>query len=89
MTYNLIGTMYKETGKTITKDGFDYNEMEAVQGYHINMLNPPEIVESYIIEVATPQRIFAGRDDTVCLKFNNRDEWLSLGIEEVEDEQDS
>lgn len=31
------------------------------------------------------QRVFAGRDDTICLRFKDREEWLSLGFENVEE----
>ena len=88
MIYDLIGTIYKPTG-TMLKDseGNEYSQMEAVDGYHVNTL-PSELTEElqpYVVAVATPSRVFAGREDTVCLKFKDRDEWLSLGYENVEE----
>ena len=88
MIYDLIGTIYKPTG-TMLKDeeGNEYPEMVAVEGYHVNTL-PSEVTEAlqpYVVVPSTPNRIFAGRNDTVCLKFKDRDEWLSLGYENVEE----
>ena len=82
MTYDLIGTIYKETGKTLTdSEGYDYPEMSPVSGYHVNVLSGNADTASYSVYAATPSRVFAGRDDTIFLKFQNRDEWSSLGIE--------
>jgi len=88
MIYDLIGTIYKPTGVTLTdSEGFEYPETEAVQGYHVNVLELTEALEPYVITPTTPVRKFAGRSDTVCLQFADRDEWLALGIEEVEDDK--
>ena len=88
MIYDLIGTIYKPTGVMLTdEEGNEYSEMVAVNGYHVNTL-PSEVTEElqpYVVVVATPNRVFAGREDTVCLKFSSRDEWLSLGYENVEE----
>jgi len=107
MTYNLVGTISKPTGKMLVgEDGFEYPEMVAFADengkpyYHVNMLdanlndstdmdgnvivNP---LKKHIIEVKTPSRTFAGRKDLICLKFADRDEWLSMGLEEVQDEK--
>ena len=88
MIYDLIGTIYKPTGTMLKDDeGNEYLEMKAVDGYHVNTL-PSEVTEElqpYVVVVATPNRVFAGREDTVCLKFKDRDEWLSLGYENVEE----
>lgn len=43
-------------------------------------------IEPFIVEVNSPSRMFAGRNDTICLKFNSREEWLALGIETEETE---
>ena len=86
MTYDLIGTIHTPTGVTLTdSEGNEYPEMELVIGYHVNMLEVTEATQPYVIQVNTPSRKFAGRDDTVHLKLANRDEWLSLGIETVEE----
>jgi maleate cis-trans isomerase len=81
MTFDLIGTLYKETGVVVD----DTSQMEAINGYHLNVL-PSEnmsLVTPYIVEVNSLTRVFAGRDDTIALKFANRSEWLALGIEEI------
>lgn len=59
---DLIGTLYSETGETLTDDaGNEYAETEAIEGYHVN-LRCKELtgLESAAIEVATPQVKFAG-----------------------------
>lgn len=86
MTYDLIDKIYTPTGVILTdNDGNEYPEMEVVVGYHVNMLETTEATQPYVIQVNTPSRKFAGRDDTVHLKFANRDEWLALGIETIEE----
>ena len=89
MIYDLIGTMYKPNGIMLKdEDGNEYHQMEAVEGYHINILPPlAETLEEYVIEPTHKQRVFAGRDDMICLRFKDRDEWLSLGFEKIEDEE--
>ena len=86
MIYDLIGTIYKPTGTMLKDDeGNEYPQMEAVEGYHINTLPPlADGLGGYVVSPSTLSRVFAGRDDTICLKFKDRDEWLSLGYEEVE-----
>ena len=87
MTYDLIGTICTPTGVMLTdEEGNEYPEMKAVEGYHVNVLPQDDmsIVESFIVEVNSLSRVFAGRNDTVALKFANRDEWLALGIEVIE-----
>ena len=101
MTYDLIGTISKPTGVTLTdSEGFEYPEMAAIDGYHVNVLPPlsdttdeegnviVNPLKAYVVEVNTPSRVFGGRSDLVCLKFTDRDEWLALGIEKEEDEID-
>ena len=101
MIYDLVGTISKPTGVMLVgEDGVEYPEMVALDGYHVNMLdtnlsdtagidgnviaNP---LKKHIVEVKAPSRTFAGRSDLVCLKFADRDEWLSMGIEEIQDEK--
>lgn len=86
MIFDLIGTHYTKTG-VMLKDGLggEYPEMVAVSGYHVNVIdaNADEmtLIAPYIIQATTPSRTFAGRNDTVCLKFKDRAEWVSLGFE--------
>ena len=86
MIYDIIGTIYKPT-EVMLKDeeGNEYPKMEAVEGYHINTLPPlDEKLTQYVVEPSTKHRVFAGREDTVCLKFSSRDEWLGLGYEHTD-----
>ena len=98
ITFDTIGTIQKPTGVTLTDaEGFEYPEMVAVDGYHVNVLPPMNDttdiegtvivnpLKAYVVEVNTPTRVFGGRSDMICLKFVNRDEWLSMNIE-VEEE---
>ena len=91
MIYEVIGTIYKPTGRMLTdSEGNEYPEMQPVEGYHINALDLTpedyEKLEPYIVYPETPFAKFAGRDDTVFLRFKDREEWLSLGYEKVEEE---
>ena len=86
MTYDIVDKIYKPTGTMLVEEGIEYPEMAAVEGYHVNVLPQDDmsLVEPFIVEVNSLSRVFAGRDDTVALKFANRDEWLALGIEVIE-----
>lgn len=86
MTYDIIGTVYKPTGSILKdEEGNEYPQMETVDGYHVNTLPPlDEKLTKYVVEPTTKQRVFAGREDTICLKFASRDEWLGLGYEQLD-----
>lgn len=62
------------------KEGNEYQEMSAVAGYHVNILpeNLTPELEPFIIAVATPRRMYAGIQDTVCLKFADEAEFVSV-----------
>ena len=88
MRYSTIGTIYEPTGVMLTdSEGNEYPVMVAIDGYHVNALNLSEddVVKltPYMVEVTSPSVVFAGRNDTVFLKFADRDEWLSMGYETV------
>ena len=90
MIYDLIGKIYKESGVMLTDSkGFKYPEMVEVEGYHVNVLDLTEeeraILEPYVVTVNSPSRVFAGRNDLICLRFKDREEWISLGFENVEE----
>lgn len=93
MTYDLIGEIRVKDGTTSTlEDGtiIDNTEVHADSSgnpyYHVNTLPPlDEKLEKFVVVPTTLSRIFAGRDDTICLKFSSRDEWLSQGYENVEE----
>ena len=89
MIYDLIGTIHKSSGIMLKdEEGNKYPQMEAVEGYHVNILPPlAETLIQYVVEPTYKQRVFAGRDDTICLKFKDRNEWLSLGFEKLEYEE--
>jgi hypothetical protein len=62
---DIIGTMYRETGNTLTDDeGNDYPETEAISGYHANLreeLTAAQEAELPTVDVpATPYRKWAG-----------------------------
>jgi len=86
MIYEVIGTIYKPTGRML-KDRFgnEYPELKPVEGYHVNALNLSEEdyakLKPYIVHPKTPFAKFAGREDTVYLRFQSREEWLALGYE--------
>ena len=93
MIYDIIGEIRVGTSVILTsEDGFEYEETEVLKDdngnpfYHVNMINPDmSLVGDYIVEVDTPNRVFAGDVEFVCLKFTDRSEWLALGIEVEED----
>jgi len=86
MIYDLIGTMYTPTGVMLTdSEGLEYPEMTAADGYHVNALDVPAELDAFVVIPTTAQRMFAGREDTVCLIFTDRAEWLTLGFEELEE----
>ena len=92
MKYSTIGTIYEKTGVMLTdSEGNEYPEMVAVpNAYHVNALDLSEEDQAklspYIVPVNSPSRIFAGRKDTVFLRFTDRDEWLIMGYEILEKE---
>lgn len=46
---DLIGTVYKPTGVLLTSDdGFKYPELEATQGYHININLVQDILPDFL-----------------------------------------
>ncbi len=63
---DLIGTLYTETGETITDDdGNEYAETEAIDGYHVNLRVKDDYLtglESLAVEVNSPSVKFAGED---------------------------
>jgi len=58
---DVIGTIYKPTGNFTTVDEVRVPEMAAVAGYHANVRHNEEAPEldSYVIQVATPARVWA------------------------------
>ena len=91
MRFSIVDKVYKPTGVMLTdSDGNEYPELAPIEGYHVNALNlneeDREKLAPYIVEVDTPYRKFAGRNDMICLKFANRDEWLAQGYEVIEEE---
>jgi hypothetical protein len=58
---DVIGTIYKPTGTMLTnEEGMEYPEMEAIEGYHVNIRNYTEApeLEQYAVDVKTPSRIW-------------------------------
>ena len=72
MTPDIIGTIYKPTGNTLTDaDGNDYPEMAPVAGYHVNFPQPVSEIEQYRLDPqpVTPYRVYAGGVVPVCYAF--------------------
>ena len=57
---DLIGTIYKPTGKMIDSDEGSYPEMAPVNGYHANVrvLNEAPELEAYRVFPVTPHRVW-------------------------------
>ena len=93
MIYDIIGTIYKPSGVMLAdEEGNEYPETVALADdsgnpyYHVNTLPPlDDKLEKFVVVPTTLSRVFAGRDDTICLKFKDRDEWLVQGYENVEE----
>ena len=57
---DIIGTIYKDTGVVATYNGVDSPIMAAVPGWHVNVRGPEtRAFEAYVVEVATPIRVWA------------------------------
>ena len=62
---DVIGPIYVKTGNTLTdSEGFEYDETQAVEGYHANLRE--ELTDAQVAALptvaapATPHRIWAG-----------------------------
>ena len=57
---DIIGTIYKPTGKMLMGDNGKYPEMAALDGWHVNVLadDAPEL-ETYVVTPSNPIRIWA------------------------------
>ena len=58
---DVIGTIYKPTGTMLTnEEGMEYPEMEAIEGYHVNIRNYTEAPEldQYAVVPTIPQRVW-------------------------------
>jgi hypothetical protein len=58
---DLIGTIYKPTGKMLQSDEGEVPEMAPVDGYHVNvrvLKEAPEL-EAYRVHPVTPVRVWA------------------------------
>ena len=74
MQPDIIGIIYKPTGKTITdSEGFEYPEQEAIEGFHVNFpADVPELAEYKLDpQPTTPLRIYAGGIMPVAYVFPN------------------
>jgi hypothetical protein len=58
---DVIGTIYKPTGKMLTTDEGEVPEMAAIPGWHVNVRHTSEApeLEQYRVHPATPQRMWA------------------------------
>lgn len=58
-----IGVIYKPTGATLTgEDGIEYPEMQAIEGWHVNVLVLPDedaiALQPYVITPTNPVRVW-------------------------------
>ena len=58
---DVIGVIYKPTGKMLQTDEGEVPEMAPVEGWHVNVRHTDEASEldAYMVEVATPVRGWA------------------------------
>jgi len=58
---DVVGTIYKPTGKMLTTPEGPVPEMKAVPGWHVNVRHTDEASEldAYKVEVKTPARMWA------------------------------
>lgn len=58
---DVIGTIYKPTGKMIQTDEGEVPEMAPLDGWHVNVRHTAEAPEldAYKVEVKTPSRMWA------------------------------
>jgi hypothetical protein len=60
MVVDMVGTIYKATGKMLTTDEGDVPEVAPVAGYHVNTRGEmPVELEGYATTPATPVRVWA------------------------------
>jgi len=72
MQPDVIGTIHKPTGVTLTDaDGFEYPEMKAIEGFHVNFQQEvPELSEFKVEpQPETPYRVYAGGIKPLAYKF--------------------
>ena len=50
---DVIGVIYKPTGETVIKDGFEQPVMQATDGWHVNVLVLDEEDSSSLLEFVT------------------------------------
>jgi len=58
---DVIGTIYKPAGTMLTnEEGMEYPEMEAIEGYHVNIRNYTEApeLEQYAVVPTIPMRVW-------------------------------
>ena len=57
---DVIGTIYKPTGKLLTSDEGSFPEMVAVPGWHVNVRGEEDAtLAKYHVQVNTPVRMWA------------------------------
>lgn len=57
---DVIGTIYKPTGKMLTTDDGDVSEMAPVPGWHVNVRHTAEAPElnAYSVAPSSPERVW-------------------------------
>lgn len=77
---DIIGTIYKPTGKILVEDGFEYEEQAPIDGYHVNFTGEVPELEEYLAspQPGTPCRMYAGDIMPVCYKFPSAEVWETV-----------
>ena len=58
---DIVGTIYKPTGKRIISGDFEYPEQAPIPGFHVNLItgNFPESLAQFEVFPKSPSRVFA------------------------------
>ena len=81
---DVLGQLF--TPGTYDSEGNVITPPEPLPGFHVNAVCTIPAFTPYIITPTTPVRTFGDAAHTVFLRFTDRAEWLSLGIEYTDDE---
>lgn len=75
MTIDIIGTIHRPTGTTLTNsDGDEYPEYVPIPGHHINSTEPvPEWEQYQVFPSGTYHCVFAGVE-TFCYRFDSAEQ---------------
>ena len=81
---DILGILY--TAGTYDEQGEIITPPEPIPGFFVNSVCLIPAFEPYTIHPTTPSRTFGDAEHTVFLQFQDRAEWLSLGIEYTDED---